>query len=134
MDLALIKIIRLLLDITSRCSNVYLFRKAANLGMAKAFTKCGDFVYSGKGCGKIDKSEAFKCYQKAALLNDSEALNNIGLMLELGFEDRPSDPEQALEYYKRGHKLGNTDASINIAIYYLSIGNADRDTGKYLLK
>ena len=63
-----------------------------------------------------------------------EALNIIGLMLELGFEDRPSDPEQALEYYKRGHKLGNTDASSNIAIYYLSIGNADRDTGKYLLK
>lgn len=89
----LISVIPLLLDITSTIISLICYRKAASLGMAKAFTKCGDFVYSGKGCGKFDKSEAFKCYQKAALLNDSEALNNIGLMLELGFDDRPSDPE-----------------------------------------
>lgn len=42
------------------------YKKAAGLGFIKALTKCGDFLYSGKGCGKKDKSEAFKCYQKAA--------------------------------------------------------------------
>lgn len=42
------------------------YRKAAGLGFAKAFTKCGDFLYSGKGCGKKDKKEAYLCYQRAA--------------------------------------------------------------------
>jgi uncharacterized protein len=42
------------------------YKKAANMGFAKAYTKCGDLLYSGKGCGKKDKSEAFKCYQRAA--------------------------------------------------------------------
>jgi TPR repeat protein len=106
------------------------------MGYAKAFTKCGDLLYSGKGCGKRDKSEAFKSYQRAAQMNDSEAINNLGLMIESGFEDRISDPETALDYYKRAHKLGNTDATINIAIYYLNGVHIDRDLtmGKLLLK
>jgi hypothetical protein len=28
-----------------------LFRKAASKGQAKAYRKCGDLLYSGKGCG-----------------------------------------------------------------------------------
>jgi TPR repeat protein len=106
------------------------------MGYAKAHVKCGDFLYSGKGCGRKDKTEAFKCYQKAANMNDSEALNNIGLMIENGFDDRPSDPESALEYYKRAYKLGNSDACINIAIFYVNGVHVDRDTNmsKYLLK
>ena len=106
------------------------------MGFAKANTKCGDFLYSGKGCGKRDKTEAFKAYQKSAAMNDSEALNNLGLMLELGFDDRPADPEQAFDHYKRAHKLGNTDATINIALFYLEgvhVG-VDPQMGKYLLK
>ena len=102
----------------------------------KAYTKCGDLLYSGKGCGKKDKGEAFKCYQRAASMNDSEALNNLGLMIEVGFEDRPGDPDQALEYYRKANKLGNTDASINIAIYYINGVHVERDPkmGKQLLK
>ena len=112
------------------------FRKAASLGFAKAYTKCGDLLYSGKGCGKKDKGEAFKCYQRAASMNDSEALNNLGLMIEVGFEDRAGDPDQALEYYRKANKLGNTDASINIAIYYINGVHVERDPkmGKQLLK
>jgi hypothetical protein len=40
-------------------------------------------------------------------------------MIENGFDDRPSDPEGALEIYRQAHKLGNADAVINIALYYL---------------
>ncbi len=54
-------------------------------------------------------------------MNDSEALNSIGLMIENGFDERLGDPESALEYYKKAHKLGNTDASVNIAILYLNV-------------
>lgn len=69
-------------------------------------------------------------------MNDSEALNNMGLMTETGFEDKPGDPEGALEYYKRANKLGNTDAAINIAIYYVNGVHVERDAamGKQLLK
>ncbi len=96
-------------------------RKAAYLNYPKAYVKCGDFIYSGRGVGRRDKTEAFKCYQKAALMNDAEALNSIGLMIENGFDERLGDPEGALEYYKKAHKLGNTDASVNIAILYLNV-------------
>lgn len=44
----------------------------------------------------MDKSEAYRFYAKAAHLNDSEAMNSMGLMLETGFDDKMSDPEQAL--------------------------------------
>lgn len=91
------------------------------LNHPKAYVKCGDLIYSGKGVGKRDKTEAFKCYQKAAALNDAEAMNNLGLMLENGFDEKLSDHEQALEYYKKAHKLGSTDATINIALYYLNV-------------
>ena len=69
-------------------------------------------------------------------MNDSEALNNLGLMIEVGFEDRAGDPDQALEYYRKANKLGNTDASINIAIYYINGVHVERDPkmGKQLLK
>jgi len=42
------------------------YKKAASLGYVKGYTKCGDLLYSGKGCGKRDKSEAIRCYQRAA--------------------------------------------------------------------
>ena len=88
----------------------------------KAYTKCGDFIYSGKGTGgRRDKTEAFKCYQRAAQSNDAEALNNIGLMLESGFDDKLSNGDQALEYYLKAHKLEYSEATINIALYYLSV-------------
>jgi TPR repeat protein len=38
------------------------YLKAAQMGHGKSYSKCGDFIYSGKGCGKKDKSEAFKYY------------------------------------------------------------------------
>lgn len=97
------------------------YKKAAAKDFAKAHTKCGDLLYSGKGrgCDRRNKTEAFKCYQRAAALGDSEALNNLGLMIENGFDDRPSDPEGALEIYRQAHKMGNADAVINIALYYI---------------
>jgi TPR repeat protein len=50
-------------------------------------------------------------------------MNNIGLMLESGFDEKMSDPEQALEFYKKAHKLGNTDATINLALFHLNVSD-----------
>lgn len=54
-------------------------------------------------------------------MNDAEAYNNLGLMLEIGFEDRVADPEQAIDLYKKAIKLGNSDAAINLALMYLNV-------------
>jgi len=45
------------------------------LGFAKAFTKCGDFIYSGTATGYKDKTVAFGSYKKAAELGDPLACN-----------------------------------------------------------
>ena len=48
-------------------------------------------------------------------------MNNIGLMLESGFDDKLSNGEQALDYYLKAHKLEYSDATINIGLYFLSV-------------
>jgi hypothetical protein len=56
-------------------------------------------------------------------------------MYEIGFDDKLPDPERALENYKYAHNKGNSDASINLAIYYLNgrFIKPDANTGKALL-
>ena len=48
-------------------------------------------------------------------------MNNCGLMYENGFEGSPANPERACSMYKQAHKLGNLDATINLAFYYLNV-------------
>jgi len=50
--------------------------------------KAGDFLYSGKGTafGKKDKSAAFSSYEQAAEKGNIQAINNMALMLETGYE------------------------------------------------
>jgi TPR repeat protein len=58
-------------------------------------------------------------------------------MIENGFDDRPSDPEGALEIYRQAHKMGNADSVINIALYYLRGKqplDLDMKKGKEILK
>ena len=58
-------------------------------------------------------------------------------MIENGFDDRPSDPEGALEIYRQAHKQGNADALINIALYYIrgkQPVETDTKKGKEILK
>ena len=111
------------------------YRRAAKLDHVEALVKCGDFIYSGIGMPSIsqkagqvgniknqkDKMEAFKCYKKASEMGNIRAMNNLGLMLENGFEGMEADPDQACLYYKQSHKLGDPDASVNLAIYYLKV-------------
>ena len=120
-------------DITSKSKQINPYRKAAGKGQGKAYRKCGDLLYSGKGCGQRNKTEAYKCYLKASSLGDNEATNSIGLMIENGFDDRPADPEAALEYYKKSSKSGCLDALINQAAYHLSNIDGDKNLGRLLL-
>ena len=38
--------------------------------------------------------EAFKCYKKASDFGSARALNNLGLMLESGFDGNAADPDK----------------------------------------
>ena len=64
------------------------YKRAARLGHPRALVKAGDFLYSGKGTayGKKDKNAAFNSYQQASEFGSTQALNNMALMLENGFE------------------------------------------------
>ena len=64
---------------------------------------------------------------KAASLNDSEAINNLGLMIESGYDDKVGDPESAIDYYKKASRLGSTDGTINLALYHLNGYYVERD-------
>ena len=64
--------------------------------------------------------EAFKCYKKAGEFGNARALNNLGLMIESGFDGVAADPERACTYYKQAHQSGDVDATINLAFFYLN--------------
>ena len=92
------------------------YKKAARLENAEAISKCGDFLYSGKLTGGVaDLEEAVRCYKKAAEMGCASAINNLGLMLESVNKD------EAIALYRRAHKLGHLDATINFAIAYLPV-------------
>ena len=109
------------------------YRKGAKLDHVESLVKCGDFLFSGRGIPSFntgqkasisqrkDKIEAFKCYKKASDLGNPRGMNNCGLMLESGYEGQSPDPEKASHLYRQAHKLGNLDATINLAFYYLNV-------------
>ena len=69
--------------------------------------------------------EAFKCYKKAGEFGNARALNNLGLMIESGFEGAVADPEKACSYFKQAHQNGDVAATINLAFYYLNRSEVD---------
>ena len=80
--------------------------------------------------------EAFKCYKKASDFGSARALNNLGLMLESGFDGIAPDPDKASLYYKQAHQIGDVDATVNLAFYYLNKPDFENKMpiGKALLK
>ena len=114
-------------------SAFHYYRKGAKLDHVESLVKCGDFLYSGRGLPSFnasqtpsisvrkDRLEAFKCYKKASDMGNSRGMNNCGLMYEGGFEGNPPDLESAEQMYKSAHKIGNLDATINLAFYYLNV-------------
>lgn len=59
------------------------FSKAAEIkdGYGPAINKLGNFFFSGFGVEKIDIPLAIRYYERAADLNDPDALINLGFLL-----------------------------------------------------
>ena len=64
---------------------------AGEKGCGKAYTKCGDLLYCGLGVIKANKTEAVEFYKKAHREGDTQALNNLGLVYESGYDGHPPD-------------------------------------------
>jgi len=96
------------------------YRKAASFGHAKAWTKCGDLLYSGRGLLRADKKEAYFSYENGAKKGDPEAYNAIGLLYENGCECIEKNPAKAFENYNMAIKLGSVEALINLALMYIN--------------
>ena len=65
------------------------------------------------------------CYEKAAALGDIQAYNNIGIMLETGYDDVVPQLDQAYAKYKTAYDQGSSDAAVNIALFYLNVNPLD---------
>ena len=95
------------------------YKKAAEKGNHKeAYSRCADFYYSWG-----NKKSAMALYKKAAEFGDVGALNNIGLMLENGYDDVAPSIDAAIKKYKEAHLKGDRNATINLAIYYLNVSS-----------
>ncbi len=105
---------RPLSNITS--SVAFSVRIAAERGLPKAATKCGDLLYSGLGVLKANKTQAIEYYKQAAEAGDAQAFNNMGLIYESGYDGNPPDYEEAAVWYERGIQNKCPDAMTNYAI------------------
>lgn len=72
---------------------VYYVSQAANENHSDALNQCGDFYYSGFGELNQDMDLAVEYYEKAAKLNNVQALLNLGII----YED--SNKSKALQYF-----------------------------------
>ncbi len=60
---------------------------------------------------------AIEWYNKSAVLNNSDAMNNLGLYYELVEENYPL----AIEWYHKSAALNNSSAMNNLALYYENV-------------
>jgi TPR repeat protein len=68
---------------------------------------------------KPTKEEYIEIYNKLSQYpNNPIALLNLGMMYENGYGVEEDD-NKAIEYYKKAHELGNTDASFRLAHLYV---------------
>lgn len=66
-------------------SSFYYVESSARLEYPPAITKLGDYYYSGYHVGK-NVEFAKSLYEKSAKKNDSQALVNLGVLIEKGLD------------------------------------------------
>lgn len=84
------------------------YKRAAEIGHARAQCSYGKCLYTGKGTEK-DFAEAFRWFKKAADQNLNIAQYNLGVMYLKGVYV-PKDTEQAKKWFKLAAENGHEDA------------------------
>ena len=97
------------------------FRKAAELGNAKAQNKLGVCYEYGRGVEQ-DDFEAVKWYRKAAEQGNDIAQFNLGVCYENG-QGVPQDYDEAIKLYRKAAERENLHAEYNLGrCYEIGIG------------
>ena len=65
------------------------------------------------------------CYEKESALGDVQVYNNMGIMLETGYNDIVPQPEQVFLNYKSAYNQVSSDIALNIALFYLNGNHLD---------
>jgi TPR repeat protein len=76
----------------------------------------GDGFREGR-VGQPSSTEAFRWYERAAVLGDRLGINNLGCCYQFG-NGVQADPQRAFELYSRAVELNEPMALINLAICY----------------
>lgn len=90
-----------------------------------------DILYAlNNGLPVVEK--ILSVYEKAANNGITEAYNNLGVLFDLR-EDKGKDNniKRSIEFYKLAAKGGSSSAMINLASYYMEIGNIDEAIDLY---
>lgn len=93
-----------------------LYRKAADLGYAKAQNSLGICYFNGQGV-EMNRREAVYWYRKAAEQGYSYAQSNLGGCYYNG-DGVVKDYEEALKWYRRAAEQGNMAAQYNMGNAY----------------
>jgi TPR repeat protein len=98
-----------------------LYLAAAKAGDLGCQVNVGNYYDAGTGVRR-SRSLAFYWYKRAYRRGDSSAANNIGIMWR-----NENKPKRALEWFQKAVRLGDGEANLEIAKYYL---RNEADPGK----
>jgi TPR repeat protein len=98
-----------------------LFLAAANMGDSSCQVNVGNFYDEGKGV-KRNRSAAMYWYKRAYRRGDRCAAHNIAVMWR-----NEKKYKRALDWFRKAVQLGDDEANLQIAKYYLEVqGNRKR--------
>jgi TPR repeat protein len=89
------------------------YKKAADLGDAKAMCGLGVLYHSGEGVIK-DYKEAIKWYKKAAELGSAQAMFGLGIIYANGGLGVTKNYKEALKWHQKAAELGIADSMYNL--------------------
>ena len=96
--------------------------------------KCAEGFYQGHiahaiSCGMPEGLEILKIYERAASQGITEAYNNIGVLYSQLKHDDGVDTQEyisrSVEYFKLAVEGGSTSAMMNLASFYMEMGDQD---------
>ena len=105
--------------ITKKSLSGYVKREAAESGSPEGMVKlgtCYDGGYYAYGVVS-DYKEAIRWYQKAAELNNSMAMYNLGIMYSNG-RGVQQDHSEAFKWYMKSAELGDVEAMLKLGSAY----------------
>jgi TPR repeat protein len=105
-----------------------LFLAAAKAGDIGCQLNVGNYYDDGKGIHR-NRAAALYWYKRAYRCGETAAANNIGILWR-----NECQPKRALSWFKRAAKLGDDEANLEIAKYYIGNEKSPRKAIPYLDK